>query len=501
MRRRGFLAAAGLAALAGGCDGDRPAPASPPRRTRSASPSATGPADWRALGEGLAGSLIRPGDDAYDEARKLYIPRFDRIRPAGIAYCAEPEDVRECVGFARRRGLPVAVRSGGHGYAGWSTGTGLVIDVSPMNVVKSDAGRATVGAGARLIEVYEGLTDEGVSIPAGTCPTVGIAGLALGGGIGVLSRRHGLTCDVMEAVRLVTADGRILDCDAEREPELFWACRGGGGGNFGVAVEFAFRTHRAEDLTTFSLRWPWRRAAKALAAWQAWAPGAPDELWSGLQINSEPSAGSPTLDVTGVAFGDPGPHLDRLTALVGSDPTSRGATGHGYLDAMRLMGGCADGGVAECHRAGTLPGSRRDGGFPRTEYTAKSHVATRPLPASAIEGLTRRFADGNGVAGRSVLLDALGGATGRVRAGDTAFPHRGGLYTVQYIAATADRAWLRGLHGAMEPHLGGAAYVNYADPELRDWRRAHHGAGYERLARVKRAYDLERLFTFAQSIG
>ncbi|HEX2315105.1 MAG TPA: BBE domain-containing protein, partial [Thermomonospora sp.] len=97
--------------------------------------------------------------------------------------------------------------------------------------------------------------------------------------------------------------------------------------------------------------------------------------------------------------------------------------------------------------------------------------------------------------------DALGGAAGRVRPGDTAFPHRGGLFTVQYISATSDRAWLRGLHGTMEPHLGGAAYVNYADPDLRDWRRAYYGAGYERLARVKRAYDPEGLFRFAQSIG
>ncbi|MBA9007494.1 FAD-binding oxidoreductase [Thermomonospora cellulosilytica] len=497
MERRGFLAAAGLAALAAGCDGGAP-PRTAPTRTRAASPAVTGPADWRALEEGLAGRLIRPGDDAYDEARRLYIPRFDRIRPAGIAYCAGPEDVRECLAFARRRRLPVAVRCGGHGYAGWSTGSGLVIDVSAMDNVRVEGGRAMVGAGTRLIGLYEGLAKEGVAVPAGTCPTVGIAGLALGGGLGVTARRYGLTCDVMEAVQVVTADGRILDCDARREPDLFWACRGGGGGNFGVATSFTFRAYPADEVSTFALRWPWRNAGRVIAAWQSWAPAAPDELWSGLQLNTEPSTGTPALDVIGVSFGDPGPQLDRLAAAVRADPSSRGADRKPYLDAMRQMGGCSG---DACHRAGTLPGTRPDGRYPRTEYTAKSHVAARPLPGPAIDALVGAFTEGNDVAGRSVLLDALGGAVGRVRPGDTAFPHRRALFTVQYIADTGDRRWLRDLHAAMEPYAGGAAYVNYVDPELRGWRRAYYGGNYERLARVKRAYDPEGLFRFPQSIG
>lgn len=500
MERRRFLTAAGLAALATGCDGGPSAPV-PPRPRTGGSVLPAGPADWKALGRGLAGRLIRPGDDAYDEARKLYIPRFDRVRPAGIAYCAVPEDVAECIAFARRQRLPVAVRCGGHGYAGWSTGRGLVIDVSPMDAVKAAGGRATVGAGTRLIDLYAGLAEQGVAVPAGTCPTVGVAGLTLGGGIGVVSRRYGLTCDVLESVRMVTADGRIRECDARRDADLYWACRGGGGGNFGVAVEFAFRTHPADEVTVFSLRWPWHRAGRVLDGWQSWAPHAPDELWSGLQINTEPSAGTPVIEVTGAAFGDPDAQLDRLVAAVGADPASRSAIGRSYLDAMRRMGGCADGGIAACHRAGTLPGSRPDGRYPRTEYTAKSHVAARPLTGSAIDELTGRFSDGNGVAGRSVLLDALGGAVGRVRPGDTAYPHRNALFTVQYIADTDDRRWLRGVHGAMERHLGGAAYVNYADPELRGWQRAYYGGNYERLVRVKRAHDPDGLFSFPQSIG
>ncbi|TNY38450.1 FAD-binding oxidoreductase [Thermomonospora catenispora] len=496
MRRRGFLAA-GVAALVTGCVGDTP-PGTAPTPAPTAPPAATGPADWRALERGLAGRLIRPGDEAYEEARRLYIPRFDRIRPAGIAYCAGPEDVRECIAFARRRRLPLAVRCGGHGYAGWSTGTGLVIDVSAMDDVRTEDGRAVVGAGLRLIDLQERLAEDGAAVPTGTCPTVGIAGLALGGGLGVTARRYGLTCDALEAVQVVTADGRILECDARREPDLFWACRGGGGGNFGVATSFVFRTYPAEEVFTCTLGWPWRHAARVIAAWQSWAPNAPDELWSSLRLATEPSAAEPTLELTGVSFDDPGPQLERLAAAVRADPSRRVVRRRPYLTAMREMGGCSG---EDCRRRGTLPGTRPDGRYPRTEYTAKSHVALRPLPVPAIETLVGAFTEGNRVTGRSVLLDALGGAVGRVRPEDTAFPHRRGLFTVQYIADTGDRRWLRRLHAAMEPHVGGAAYVNYADPELRDWRRAYYGANYARLAGVKRAYDPERLFSFPQSIG
>ncbi|MFC7644877.1 FAD-binding oxidoreductase [Streptosporangium lutulentum] len=139
---------------------------------------------------------------------RLFNPAFDGVRPAGVAYCANPSDVAECVNFARRMNVPLAVRSGGHSYAGWSTGTGLVVDVSRMAAVSHASGRATVGAGAKLIDVYDKLASKGVSIPAGTCATVGVSGLALGGGIGVVSRKYGLTCDVLESVQLVTADGR-----------------------------------------------------------------------------------------------------------------------------------------------------------------------------------------------------------------------------------------------------------------------------------------------------
>ncbi|GAA2602114.1 FAD-binding oxidoreductase [Actinomadura fulvescens] len=501
MERRGFLAATALGALAAGCSSDEPRPS--PRRTPASprSPAPTGPADWNALARNLDGRVIRPGDASYDQARRLYIPRYDRVRPAGIVYCDHAQDVAECVAFAARLRLPVAVRCGGHGYAGWSTGSGLVIDVSSMDAVEPDGGRAVVGAGTRLIDLYDRLSRAGRGVPAGTCPTVGVAGLTLGGGLGVLSRAYGLTCDVLESVRVVTADGRVLTCDADREPELFWACRGGGGGNFGVAVEFTYRTHEAAALSTFDLRWPWSQAAAVIRGWQRWSPSADDGVWTSVQLNTEPSSGTPTVEITGVALSDAGSDLDRLAAAVGVDPDGPNLQRRSYLATMQQVGGCAGRTIDGCHGEGTLPGRRPSGRFPRTDYSGKSHVVLRPLSDDGIAALVARFTRGNETPGRSALMDALGGAIGRLRPADTAFPHRQGLFCVQYLANGDDRDWLRGTHRAMEPYAGGAAYVNYIDPELADWRRAYYGTNLDRLTKVKAAYDPGRLFRFPQAIG
>ena len=229
--------------------------------------TAPGAPDWNALGRGLDGKLIRPGDATYDSARRLFNPAFDGVRPAGVAYCANPSDVAECVNFARRMNVPLAVRSGGHSYAGWSTGTGLVVDVSRMSKVSHASGRATVGAGAKLVEADDRLAARGPHPRRDLC---------YGGderaGAGRRDRRRrqgsGLTGDVMESVQMVTADGRLLTCDAGHNPDRYWASRGGGGGNLGVAVpSVSGPTHAGgHDLLP---AWPWAKAAKALRAWQA----------------------------------------------------------------------------------------------------------------------------------------------------------------------------------------------------------------------------------------
>ncbi|WP_433338945.1 FAD-binding oxidoreductase [Spirillospora sp. CA-294931] len=462
-------------------------------------PSAS-PADWNAFARGLDGRLVRPDDAAYDRARQLHMPRYDAVRPAGIAYVETPQDVTECIGFASRMRLPVAVRSGGHNYAGWSTGTGLVIDVSPMDAVQAGSGRAVVGAGTRLIDVYDRLAAGNVSIPAGSCPTVGVAGLTLGGGVGVTSRAYGLTCDVLESVTVVTADGKVRVCDSDRERDLFWACRGGGGGNFGVAVEFTFRTHAVGDVTFLELRWPWPKAADVLRGWQRRAPEFPDEVWTNVRVTSAPGEDSPAVGVMGVSLADPERSLEALVAGIGAEPSERNVESVPYLDAMKMMAGCPGQSVAECHARGDLPGQREDGRFPRADYAAKSHLAHRPLPDDAVRALLARFTGGGQVGGRTALLDPMGGAIGRVAPGATAFPHRAALFSAQYLADADDLDWLRGTHRAMEPFMGGTAYVNHMDPELENWQRAYYGANLPRLTEIKAAYDPQGLFRFPQAV-
>lgn len=490
--RRAFLrTAAGAALFSSGCGSDQPRS---PGRTAKTTPHATVPADWNALGRGLQGRLIRPGEADYDDARRLFVPRFDDVRPAGIAYCAGAQDVQECVLFARRTGVPLAIRCGGHGYAGWSTGPGLVVDVSAMNAISVQSGRAVVGAGARIADVYDRLAVDGVSVPAGSCPSVGMAGQTLGGGLGVVARKYGLTCDVMESVRIVTADGRLLACDARQDPDLYWACRGGGGGNFGVAVEFTLRTHPAPDVTIFFYRWPWSSGRAVMTAWQDWIARLPDELWSTLHLDNGES-----LQVGGLLLGDPGTCttlVERLVAGVG-EPSSRFLRQVTYRHAMDVMGGCASYGQAQCHRQGTLAGRTPEGLLAREDFIAKSHMVGRPLPTEGVQALLNRFGSGSG---RSMLLDSLGGAVGRIAPDATAFPHRSALFSVQYVAAPGDRAWLRGVHDLMSRYAGTTAYVNYLDPELPDWRRAYYGANDERLRKVKAAYDPDGLFRFPQAV-
>ncbi|MFB9622546.1 FAD-binding oxidoreductase [Nonomuraea helvata] len=491
MDRRDFLHVAALAPLAAAAS-----------RTGTLGVSAP-PPNWARLRTQLAGTLVLPGDAGYNTARRLYNPAFDRIRPGGVAYCANAADVSACVTFARTSGVPVTARSGGHSYAGWSTGTGLVIDVSRMSTVTYDGprssgpsqgaakldphagGRATIGAGAKLIDVYDKLARHGVSIPAGSCPTVGIGGLTLGGGIGVVSRKYGLTCDTLESVRVVTADGRVLTCDAARNAGLYWACRGGGGGNFGVAVSFTFRTFEARDVTVFFLHWPWSKAGAVVKAWQSWGPSAPDELWSSLHLAR--SASGLDAAVVGTYVGGRAA-LDRLLAPLvakAGRPSSRSARTVPYLEGMKVMGGCAAMTIDQCRR------------MPREAFSAKSHMAYGKLPADGIRTLVNRVERG----GRhAVLLDAMGGAIGRVGPAATAFPHRAALFSVQYYEEGTDRGWLRSLHSDMSKYFGDHAYVNYIDPELQTWRNAYYGPNAARLAEVKSTYDPDRLFRLPQGI-
>jgi FAD/FMN-containing dehydrogenase len=490
-------------------------PATSPRPSPTPTPRATaGPADWTALGRDLAGRLVRPGDAGYDTARRLFNPRFDSLRPAAVAYCANPADVRQCLTFAARYGVPVTARAGGHSYAGWSSGPGLVVDVTGMHAVTVDpaSGTATVGAGIRHADFYGALAGHGVAVPAGSCPTVGLAGLTLGGGIGVVGRAYGLASDNLVAAQVVTADGRIRDCDARREPDLFWACRGGGGGNFGVATSFRYRTRPAPTVTLFYLGWPWSRAAQVVDGWQHWAPAAPDPLWSTCKLLAGGDRSTPTAFAAGAYVGTRSalqPLLDALVGRVGSDPISTSVRTQPYLTAMLTEAGCAGMTVPQCH----LPDQFAGGQLRREAEAATSHFVSRPVPAAGLAAIVRGVAARGSIGGGGeggISMDAMGGAINRVAPDATAFVHRDSLFVAQLTttwagsasttAIAAQQRWLAGFHATLAPYANGEAYQNYADPALTTWQRAYYGRNYDRLVRIKAALDPGSLFRLPQGV-
>ncbi len=469
-------------------------PAAPPAPSSATTPGA--PPDWRALRSSLDGRLTLPEEPGYDGARLLFNRRFDDRRPAAVAAVSSEDDVVVCLAFARRHQLPVSVRSGGHSYLGASAGPGLVIDLRRLDDVRAGSGTAVVGAGAALIDVYAGLAAAGVSVPAGSCPAVGIGGLALGGGMGVVARRYGLTCDRLVSARVVLADGSVVTASATSEPDLFWALRGGGG-SFGVVTSMELTTHPTQDLATFTLRWPFEAAADVLSGWQSTVASAPDELWTTCHLLAT-TGSTPTASVSGVLVGTPSelePLVAAITRAVGDAPSSRSLRGRSYLDTMLLEAGCSDRPVAGCHVAGQSPG----GTLERDAFVAGSTLYDSPMPATVVAdvvaAVAARHEAGLGTGG--VGLDSWGGAVGRVPASATAFPHRTALLSAQWTASWADSpdngpqqanveslAALRAAGGA-----GIGAYANYADDTLPDPLPSYYGPNLAQLRRVKQRYD------------
>ncbi|MEU3713283.1 FAD-binding oxidoreductase [Streptomyces catenulae] len=482
--------------------------------TSAAKPAAT-KAGWSALAKSLDGTLIRPSDAAYASAGRLYNTRYDSLKPSAVAYVAHPSDIAECLSFARRYRTPVAIRSGGHSYAGYSSGDGkLVIDVSKLDKVGAPSGgEVTIGAGAKLIDIYTGLGAHGVTLPGGSCPTVAISGLTLGGGHGVTSRAYGLTCDSLVGATVVTADGKTVECDASHHPDLFWALRGAGNGNFGVVTDLRFRTHPAPRSVMAYMTWPWAKAAKVLGSWQKWGPSQADEIWSACHLDARPG-NTPAVSVAAFSMGgyrDLQNAVDRLADQPGGPGPAATVrlTPIDHLDAMEAYAGCSSKTTAQCHAPGALPGQTAPGQLGRETYAARSHFYDRPLSASGVQTALAQIENGGhkGVTG-NVAFTALGGAINRVGATDTAFVHRGSRFLAQYLASwpaggpSANRtAWLDSFHGAMRRHASGAAYQNYTDPSLTDWKSAYYGPATGRLDKVKRTYDPQRLFsTFPQAL-
>ncbi|MFD9119861.1 FAD-binding oxidoreductase [Streptomyces bottropensis] len=518
MERRMFIGgAAALTTLtASACTGTDPDPASRATDTSLRTTTTTGTgiasrasaANWAALARDLDGPLVRPGDKAWSTARQLYNTRFDTLKPTAVAYVAHADDIRTTLAYARAHDIKVSIRNGGHSYAGWSSGNGrLVVDVSKLNKVRAFGTEAVVGAGSKLIDVYRALAAKGVTIPAGSCPTVGVSGLTLGGGHGVASRAYGLTCDSLTQATLITADGKQLTANATTNKDLFWALRGAGNGNFGVVTELRFKTHTAPQGVTAYLTWPWSRAAAVVKAWQEWGPTQADEIWSSCHLEN---GGGPSVAVAAFSlgtYGDLENALDRLADRVGTPARSVSLRRRSYEDAMEGYAGCGSFSTdAKCHLPGSTPGRSPQGALGRETYAARSDFFDRSISSAGIQTLLTQITGVKGGAG-SIALTALGGQVNRVSPTATAFVHRRSRMLAQYLASwksgasgTTAQSWLTTAHRSMTRHASGAAYQNYTDPTLTDWRKAYYGDAAPRLTTLKKKYDPNRFFTFPQAL-
>jgi hypothetical protein len=441
----------------------------------------------RALDKLVRGPVLIPGQPRYDTARLVFDSLYNNVHPLAVVQPLDATDVSHVVQWAHKTGVHIVAMSGGHSYGGYSTTPGVVVDLSKLASVRVVAKQAVVGPGARLGNIYNTLGAHRLAIPAGTCPSVGIGGHALGGGFGLASRAWGLASDNLVSVQIVTADGQILVADKSHHSDLYWACRGGGGGNFGIVTRLVFRTHPVAQGAYFVATWPWAQVEQVLASFLAWAPHQPDALGSLCRLAAGP--GGPSVQVFGQFLGSE-TQLKSALAMLGPPATKLTTGTASWLDLVRRWAGCLGHTLPSC----SAPGTQAFVGA--SDYIGK-------VPTVGQLTTFRTAIELRGTASGALLIDSYGGALNRVAPAATAFVHRNVLSSIQYFAAgdaTSARAWVNSSRASLEPAVTGAAYVNYIDPALANWQQAYYGTNLARLRTVKRKYDTKNLFHFPQSI-
>lgn len=433
-----------------------------------------------------------PGDKTYNRARMEFNRRFSKF-PRAIVFCRRTQDVINAVKWARERGVRFRARSGRHSYEGFSSvNGGIIIDVSEMNRVKVDRKNkvAYVQTGNPLARVYKKLWDKRVALPAGTAPDVGVAGLALGGGIGLLSRKYGLTLDNLKAVKTVVASGRYgakaITASKKTNSDLLWASKGGGGGNFGIATEFTFRVHPIKSVSIYSITWKWRDLEKVLPAWQRWAPSVTNRLTSTIEVAAKQVG---TIVSTGQLLG-------------------------GAKELRQLIRPLLQTGVPVKVMVRTVPFIKATQFFAATDlnlepkFKITGAYGYKPLPREGVK-VIRDFLSKAPNKHSSVWSQSLGGAgsaVSRVSATATAYPHRKAETIYELSARWRNNKeqqrnieWVKGFRKALRPFVFGD-YVNFPDLQIKNWPKAYYGVNFARLKRVKKKYDPHNVFRFAQSI-
>ncbi|MCW5693166.1 MAG: FAD-binding oxidoreductase [Pseudolabrys sp.] len=521
LHRRGFLtgaAALGLAAAAPSGDGFKWAAEAEARALAS-----VGRANWTRLANSLTGPLIRPGDSAFTRFADGYNLAYIRQerRAQGIALCASTADVALCINWARDNKVPLVARCGGHSYAGYSSTTGLMIDVSMIRGGHwSKPEEVTFGAGSRNGDLYDLLKSANRTTTHGRCPTVGAAGFLLGGGIGFNMRLHGIGSDAMTASEIVTADGTVKQLSATENEDLFWACRGGGGGNFGINTSFTLNTFPTRRITYFKAAWSGTRTEMAKVAHELMTSfeKAPREVGSRFAITAPNPIGQTKQfgvnilgqyqsddDMTQAVLDLLGPALRAVPASqrVESWPEHPGPCV--YQIAFR-----------DYWAAQTRDLIELDGPF---AFHERSTFLTHSFDADTFDHITRLMEGWRGSDDRGshhinadIRFFQTGGAINDMRADETAYVHRDNVWLADIglpwtardgqARLAANVRWMNGLYEellkltACNRH----AYQNFADPMRKDYESAYYGANLARLRRIKAQHDPGNLFAFPQQI-
>lgn len=434
----------------------------------------------------LTGEVVRPADPGYEAARQGYNRLYQRY-PEAIVFCRNAADVVNAVRWARRTGTAFRARSGRHNLEGWSAvDGGLVIDVSRMKSVDVDESNqtATIGTGLVQQEVVAALGERGYVLPTGSEGGVGLGGVVLGGGFGLLTRRMGLACDKLVAAEIVVADGddsaKILHIDGNEHADLLWACRGGGGNNFGIATSYTVKLEKLADIAFLRATWSGREhVGDILRTWQRDAPVADEKLSSEVEITADSTT---------------------LTALW------FGGTRDDVTDALKPLLDIGSPEVSITEQPWPVVyGDVDEEPENADNWKFYSQFFKRPLPDEAIDLICEFMANAPTPAS-NYFLSSFGGAVAVEPPGGSAFPHRDALFYCEPGAGWSGTAltstalgWVADFARALRPYVDGG-YINVPNVGASDWQAQYYGANVDRLRQVKARYDPLNAFNFEQSV-
>lgn len=454
----------------------------------------------------LDGQLLRPGDSGYDAASLPANGRYAGTRPAAVAQCAGENDVVTCIRWSNENGVPPVGRGGGHSYAGLSTTEGLLLDISALDSVDVDRDNGTLTCGGSALngQVLAATTGGPLFLPGGTCRGVGTGGLTLGGGIGYNAHWAGLTCDHMRSSRIVTADGEVLEISPSEHPDLYWACRGGAGGNFGINTSFHFDLVEAPhtDIVFYKFDWYGVEPAGAMfAAFNELLVDAPSELNAVAMAEATPLNGQSPEEAIhsftrGQFIGTADDLRDLLAPLLeaAGDPAEEQFEPMPFWDAQDIF-------------ASEEPGNHSFGDI--------SRYAREPIPTDAVEAwmellvaCPHRTDDANG---SLWSLGWVGGdVIGRLDRTETAYVHRDMSTLLRPTVVWPNDApdsvgeelegWAQDCIREIEPFTPNESYQNFPNRIIRDWEEQYYAENWDRLVDVKTAYDPDNLFQNPQSI-